>query len=197
MEELCWQVCEFPLGEIAVGCSNKGVREVRYGSAMTTNRRRNQEQGTQTQRILSGPRPGKEAQIVRRAAAEIGEYFAGRRQQFTVPLDLRGTVFQRKVWKALLKIPYGQTRSYREVARQVGNPRAARAVGMANHWNPVPILVPCHRVIASDGTLGGYAGGLRIKSRLLRLEQTIAARERAGVRKQQSRQIPRKFPRKP
>ena len=196
MEELCWQVCEFPLGEIAVGCSNKGVREVRYGSAMTTNRRRNQGQGTQTQGIPAGSRPGKEVQIARRAAAEIGGYLAGRRQHFTVPLDLCGTLFQRKVWKALLEIPYGQTRSYREVARQVGNPRAARAVGMANHWNPVPILVPCHRVIASDGTLGGYAGGLNIKSRLLRLEQTVTAQERTGVRKQQARQIPRKFSRK-
>ncbi|MBI4463339.1 MAG: methylated-DNA--[protein]-cysteine S-methyltransferase [Acidobacteria bacterium] len=177
MENLYWQDWKLPFGKGSVCCSHRGVLEIRYGSAPEKNHGRQQ---------------GKEAQIARRAAAEIGEYFAGRRQQFTVPLDLRGTPFQRKVWKALLEIPYGQTRSYREVACQVGNPRAARAVGMANHWNPAPILVPCHRVIASNGTLGGYAGGVSIKSRLLRLEQSVVARERAGFRERQTRQIPRK-----
>ena len=91
-----------------------------------------------------------------------------------MPLDLEGTSFQKKVWGALRTIPYGETRSYGEIARQVGNPRAARAVGMANHENPVAIVVPCHRVIAGDGSLGGYAGGLKRKSRILGLEKSQA-----------------------
>ena len=104
-------------------------------------------------------------------AAELEEYFAGKRRGFSMPLDLRGTDFQKRCWKALLNIPYGETKSYADIARAVGSPRAFRAVGMANHYNPVAIVVPCHRVIASDGTLGGYGGGLACKETLLRLER--------------------------
>lgn len=111
---------------------------------------------------------------MRQATEQLEEYAAGRRKKFTVPLDLDGTPFQKRVWKALLAIPYGETRSYGEIARQVGNPKAARAVGMANHENPVAIIVPCHRVIAGDGTLGGYGGGLEKKSRLLGMEKAHA-----------------------
>ena len=101
---------------------------------------------------------------------ELEEYFAGRRRRFTVPLDLRGTTFQKRCWHALLEIPYGEVRTYAAIARAVGHPRAFRAVGGANHDNPIAIVVPCHRVIASDGTLGGYGGGLALKEKLLRLE---------------------------
>jgi len=101
---------------------------------------------------------------------ELEEYFTGQRRRFTLALDLRGTEFQKRCWRALLEIPYGETRTYAEVARAVGRPRAFRAVGGANHDNPIAIVVPCHRVIASDGTLGGYGGGLALKEKLLRLE---------------------------
>ena len=97
-------------------------------------------------------------------------YFAGRRKKFSLPLDLRGTEFQKRCWQALLKIPYGKTCSYADIARQVGSPRSFRAVGQANHNNPVAIIVPCHRVVTSDGKLGGYGGGLAMKEKLLRLE---------------------------
>ncbi len=101
---------------------------------------------------------------------ELKEYFAGERRQFSVPLDLRGTEFQLKCWRALLDIPYGETRSYRDLARAIGHPQAFRAVGMSNNRNPVAIVVPCHRVIAADGSLCGYGGGLDVKRRLLDLE---------------------------
>ena len=102
---------------------------------------------------------------------QLNEYFTGERREFTVPLDLRGTEFQLKCWRALLDIPYGETRSYGDLARAVGHPRAFRAVGMSNNRNPIAIVVPCHRVIAADGSLCGYGGGLDIKRKLLDLEQ--------------------------
>ena len=104
---------------------------------------------------------------------ELEQYFAGQRREFSFPLDLRGTDFQLACWKALLDIPYGETRSYAAIARAVGNPAGFRAVGMANHRNPVAIVVPCHRVIASDGTLCGYGGGLEVKRKLLELEGAL------------------------
>ncbi len=113
---------------------------------------------------------------------QLNEYFAGERRLFDLPLDLRGTEFQRQCWQALLAIPYGETRSYAQLARMVGRPRAGRAVGLANGANPIAIIVPCHRVIASDGTLGGYGGGLPAKRWLLELEQrhALAADTPAG-----------------
>ncbi len=108
--------------------------------------------------------------ILRRAEEELNQYFTGNREAFTVPLDLRGTHFQKQVWKALLDIPYGQTRSYGQLAIQLGNPNATRAVGAANGRNPVVIIVPCHRVIGFDGKLTGFAGGLEAKAHLLELE---------------------------
>jgi O-6-methylguanine DNA methyltransferase len=105
---------------------------------------------------------------------ELEEYFAGKRRQFTFPLDLRGTDFQLACWHALQAIPYGETRSYANIARAVGKPNAFRAVGMANNRNPVAIVVPCHRVIASDGTLCGYGGGLDVKRKLLELEGALS-----------------------
>jgi len=102
---------------------------------------------------------------------ELEEYFAGERREFTVPLDLRGTEFQLACWRALLRIPYGETRSYADIARAIGHPHAFRAVGMSNNRNPVAIVVPCHRVIAASGSLCGYGGGLDIKRKLLELER--------------------------
>lgn len=102
--------------------------------------------------------------------AELHEYFAGRRQQFTVDLDLYGTPFQKMVWLELLKIPYGETRSYKDIALAIDTPKAVRAIGGANHNNPIPIIIPCHRVIGSNGSLVGYGGGLSIKEHLLALE---------------------------
>ena len=104
---------------------------------------------------------------------ELNEYFAGERREFSFPLDLRGTPFQLQCWNALLEIPYGETRTYADVARTVGKPQAFRAVGLANNRNPIAIVVPCHRVIASDGTLCGYGGGLDVKRKLLELEGAL------------------------
>jgi methylated-DNA-[protein]-cysteine S-methyltransferase len=101
---------------------------------------------------------------------QLNEYFAGQRKVFAVKLDVAGTAFQRKVWNALLTIPFGETRSYGQIARQIGNPRAVRAVGAANGRNPVSIIAPCHRVIGSTGKLTGFAAGLDVKARLLELE---------------------------
>jgi O-6-methylguanine DNA methyltransferase len=103
--------------------------------------------------------------------SQLEEYFAGQRREFSFSLDLRGTEFQLKCWRALLEIPYAETRTYRDIAQSIGHPRSFRAVGMSNNRNPVAIVVPCHRVIASDGSLCGYGGGLDTKRQLLDLEQ--------------------------
>lgn len=105
---------------------------------------------------------------------QLAEYFAGSRRQFDLALDLRGTEFQKRCWRELLKIPYGETRSYADIARALGNPSAVRAVGLANGQNPVAIVVPCHRVIGSDGSLTGYGGGLEVKRKLLELEGALS-----------------------
>lgn len=104
------------------------------------------------------------------AATQLDEYFAGQRQSFDVPLEFRGTDFQKLAWNALLTIPYGETRSYAQMARQIGRPDAVRAVGAANGRNPISIIVPCHRVIGASGELTGFGGGLPAKARLLALE---------------------------
>jgi len=111
---------------------------------------------------------------------QLDQYFAGERTVFTLPLRLEGTGFQRAVWAQLLAVPYGTTISYGELARRVGNPKASRAVGLANGRNPIAVIVPCHRVIAADGSLGGYGGGLGRKTALLGLEGVHPTR-RAGA----------------
>lgn len=105
------------------------------------------------------------------AAQQIQEYFTANRTQFSFPIALQGTEFQQKVWQALQKIPYGETRSYQEIAKEIGNEKAMRAVGMANHCNPIAIVVPCHRVVGKNGGLTGYAAGLHRKQLLLELEE--------------------------
>ena len=109
-----------------------------------------------------------------RVKKQLEQYFAGQRQQFDLPLDFQGTTFQQQVWQALLVIPYGETRSYKEIAVQLGNEKAVRAVGAANGKNPISIIAPCHRVIGSSGALVGFAGGLDKKQILLSLEQSKA-----------------------
>jgi methylated-DNA-[protein]-cysteine S-methyltransferase len=109
------------------------------------------------------------------AERQLGDYFAGSRREFRLPLDFRGTLFQKSVWAALLTIPYGETRSYADIARQIGKPAACRAVGAANGRNPISIVAPCHRVIASNGALTGFAGGIEVKRYLLDLERPSAA----------------------
>jgi methylated-DNA-[protein]-cysteine S-methyltransferase len=104
------------------------------------------------------------------AKSQLEEYFGGKRRVFTMPLDLRGTEFRKRCWNELLKIPYGETRTYGEIARSVECPDGFRAVGQANHYNPIAIIVPCHRVLASGRRLGGYGGGLPVKAMLLKLE---------------------------
>jgi len=116
------------------------------------------------------PEGRRDAKRCKDAAAQLGEYFAGRRREFELELAPFGTDFQLRVWRALSAIPYGAVRNYGDIARAVGQPGAARAVGQANGCNPLPIVIPCHRVIASNGTIGGYSGGLAIKHRLLALE---------------------------
>lgn len=113
--------------------------------------------------------------LVGEALRQLGEYFAGRRTKFDLPLAPRGTEFQRTVWKSLQDIPYGQTISYGELAKRVGNPKASRAVGAANGSNPIPIVIPCHRVIGANGKLTGFGGGLPTKEALLALEATQLA----------------------
>ena len=108
--------------------------------------------------------------FLRDVAKQLKEYLGGKRKRFDLPLKFFGTDFQRSVWNALLTIPYGETRSYGEVAKQIGNPKACRAVGMANHWNPIAIIIPCHRVIGADGSLTGFGGGLTLKQQLLDIE---------------------------
>ena len=122
--------------------------------------------------------PEGETPLTDRAAAELDEYFSDRRDTFTVPLSPHGTDFQLTVWKALRGIPYGQTRTYSEIAAAVGRPKAARAVGMANHDNPLLIFTPCHRVVGRDGALTGFACGLEVKRRLLELESVHMMRSK-------------------
>lgn len=105
------------------------------------------------------------------AKTQLQEYFSGQRKEFTLPLSMKGTEFQKRVWSALQRIPYGETRSYKEIAEMAGCPKGFRAVGMANNRNPVAIVVPCHRVIGADGSLVGYGGGLDVKIALLELEK--------------------------
>jgi methylated-DNA-[protein]-cysteine S-methyltransferase len=150
-----------PVGPLLVDYGPDGVRRVRFWR--------------QGEHPPAGTRdaPARGDLLGERVAAELREYFAGERRDFTLPIATGGTQFQREVWAALRRIPYGSTRSYRELAAEAGRPGASRAVGQANARNPVPIIVPCHRVLASDGSLGGYMGdwgegeGLAIKRWLL------------------------------
>lgn len=143
------------IGSLTIGVEDGNVTDLLFGSNPSGSRKSD----AQTVPLLMT------------AFRQLNEYFEGERRAFDLPLSLAGTPFQLSVWKALQTIPYGETRSYRDIAIQVGNPKAFRAVGSANHHNPIAIIIPCHRVIASDGSLGGFGGGLPVKTFLLELEQ--------------------------
>lgn len=148
---------ETPIGPLTVTATKKAVTAIHFGTQVPEG---------------STPCTGAEATpLLRKAAEEIGDYFAGSRRKFTLPLAPEGTPFQQKVWEALRTIPYGETRTYKQIAIQIGHNQSFRAVGMASNRNPIAIVVPCHRVIGYDGKLTGYAGGLDIKEQLLELEK--------------------------
>jgi len=156
-----------PLGPLELVASEKGLLAVFFAH------RHNALYQTPKVRWIEAP------ERLRRVAQQLDEYFSGSRQQFDLPLDLRGTGFQLRCWQALRRIPYGETWTYAELAGAVGSPLAARAVGQANRSNPIAIVVPCHRVMASGGTLGGYAAGLEAKRYLLKLEGVRLTSDRA------------------
>jgi len=146
-----YSIMDSPLGSLTLASSRRGLMSVQFG--------------------FNVPSDGIIDDVANREATEqLREYFDGKRTQFDLPLDVSGTPFQMAVWNELRKIPYGTTCSYVDIARSLGKPGAARAVGMANHENPVAVVVPCHRVVGSNGSLTGYAGGLHFKQQLLGIE---------------------------
>lgn len=142
-----------PMGRITLASDGSSLTQLAFGAVELA--------GTNTPTALTNE-----------AANQVQEYLAGKRTEFDLPLDPQGTVFQQHVWDALQHIPYGETRSYQQVAQMLGKPKAMRAVGGANNKNPLPIIIPCHRVIGANGDLVGYVAGLKIKKFLLDLEQT-------------------------
>ncbi len=145
-----YAVYEFPCGNLKIGYTNNVICHVLFTKEK------------------AGGTPSALSEL---AASQLQEYFAGKRKGFDLPLQPQGTEFQRKVWAALLEIPYGETRSYKDIAERAGSPKGFRAVGQANHNNPIAVIIPCHRVVSADGSLGGYGGGLDIKAFLLNLER--------------------------
>jgi methylated-DNA-[protein]-cysteine S-methyltransferase len=159
---LAYKMMHSPVGKLKLVASDKGLVAVLWQNDKPTRVRLNEVVEDATHPILLD------------TERELGEYFAGKRTTFSVPLDMRGTSFQKNVWHALLAIPFGETRSYGQLAKQLGNPQAMRAVGAANGRNPISIIVPCHRVIGASGKLTGFAGGLETKAQLLDLEESGA-----------------------
>jgi len=154
-------VCKFmesPVGKLRLVASEKGLVAILW------------EHDNPHPIRLDDPPDDDRQPILVETERQLKEYFAGKRQDFSIPLDMRGTPFQKSVWEALMAIPFGETRSYGQVAKQLGRPKAMRAVGAANGRNPIPIVVPCHRVIGSSGELTGFGGGLAAKARLLKIE---------------------------
>ncbi|MDX2073551.1 MAG: methylated-DNA--[protein]-cysteine S-methyltransferase [Alphaproteobacteria bacterium] len=157
-----------PVGTLRIVASDKGLRYVGFEGA----------DGKYA--ALDGEAEPSETHIMLvRAEKQLAEYFAGKRSAFDLPLELKGTVFQINAWRALQKIPHGETRSYGEQAASMGDVKKARAVGMANNRNPISIIIPCHRVIGSTGALVGYGGGLKRKEWLLALEAAVTQRKSA------------------
>lgn len=146
---------DFPIGRLTIVDDGHGICGIHFHEEQ-------QNAGTKKETIYT-----------RMAAYQLTEYFSGDRTQFDLPLSFHGTEFQQKVWRALCKIPYGETRTYKEVAESIGSPKGCRAVGMANNQNPMVIVVPCHRVVGKNGSLTGYAGGLELKEYLLELEHAL------------------------
>ena len=165
MSSVHYAIIDTPLGALGVAWSAAGLRRIWFAGADSA-----PPVPPEWQRC---PEPAFGA------GEQLAEYFSGERVDFDLPLDAGGTPFQRRVWQALTEIPYGSTSTYGEIARRLGRPRAARAVGGANNRNPLPVVVPCHRVIGAGGSLTGYAGGLRIKRFLLDLEAGNSSRAAA------------------
>ncbi len=158
METLFYSRMRSPVGPLVIGVSQSALVALEFDRGLP--------------RTIAG-RPvawDHSAEKTSHVRDQLEEYFAGKRRHFDLPLDLRGTEFQKRCWNELLRIPYGESRSYGEIARAVGSPNGFRAVGQANHYNPIAIIVPCHRVLAGGRYLGGYGGGLSVKAFLLRLE---------------------------
>jgi methylated-DNA-[protein]-cysteine S-methyltransferase len=155
---LFYKLVDSPIGTLKLVASDKGLVGILW------------EKDRPGRVRLSDLAENKKHPILVKTEEQLREYFQGERRQFDVPLDMRGTSFQKQVWEALLAIPFGETRSYGQLAKQLGNPNATRAVGAANGRNPVAIIAPCHRVLGSSGKLTGFAGGLEAKAHLLSLE---------------------------
>ncbi len=151
----CCYYYETPLGTIGIAESDGKITHLLFGSRL----------------FDENEYKKMETKVLKEAAKQLQEYFSGKRKEFTLPLAPAGTDFMVRVWNVLRKIPYGETRSYQEVAVMAGSPKACRAVGMANNRNPISILIPCHRVIGANGDLIGYGGGLDKKAYLLELEK--------------------------
>jgi methylated-DNA-[protein]-cysteine S-methyltransferase len=147
---------ESPVGQLLLGGDRDSLRFVSFGSS--------------ERRLIPQPAWTKNQAPFAEVMRQLRAYFDGKRKEFDLPLTLEGTDFQRRVWTNLLAIPYGETISYAELAARIGNPKAVRAVGLANGSNPIPIIIPCHRVIGSNGSLTGFGGGLATKKQLLALE---------------------------
>ncbi len=158
LETIYYFNMDSPIGKLLVAASDQGLRYVYF------------EKGSSALPQKKGEVWIESAETVRPYEEQLRAYFRGELRDFTCKLDLVGTEFQKQCWNALLRIPYGGTCSYAEIARQIGRPKASRAVGQANHDNPIPIIIPCHRVLGANGTLTGYGGGLGTKEKLLRLE---------------------------
>ena len=190
-EQYAYTVISSPVGKLKLVATNAGLAAVLWENERAGRVRLAQAVENRRHPVLVETR------------RQLAEYFAGRRKTFSVALDLRGTAFQREVWNALLTIPFGETRSYSEIARQIGKPKAVRAVGAANGRNPVAIFTPCHRVIGAGGELTGFAGGLGAKTFLLEHEgapsgagssasrRPPARRSRDGVGRKQTADAPR------
>ncbi len=176
METLYSAVLESAIGPLFLAASEKGLVALEFDARLPGQQsiRPNPRHLREEKREVKGKVAFEVSpDAMRSYFRELEEYFAGKRREFSFSLDLRGTDFQLNCWRALMAIPYGETRTYADIARAIGRPHAFRAVGMANNRNPVAIVVPCHRVIASDGTLCGYGGGLDTKRRLLELEGAL------------------------
>lgn len=159
-EILLYRKIESPIGPLLIARSERGLAVLHFGHELPRNGFCKLVSWQESETALAP------------VELQLREYFEGKRREFTVPLDLRGTEFQLRCWRALLEIPYGETISYAELSQRVGSLSGFRAVGAANGANPVALIVPCHRVIATGGGLGGYGGGLPAKEYLLRLEQS-------------------------
>lgn len=158
MDDLNYTTMPSPLGEVLIAADARGLRRIVF------------QEGTRRVEPPAHWRRSDDDEVLKRAVRQLREYFDGKRRSFELPLAPEGTPFQQEVWRALCEVPWGETRSYGDLAMAIGRPTATRAVGAANGRNPLPIVIPCHRVIGASGRLTGYAGGIHLKEGLLQLE---------------------------